>query len=381
MTIGYEAVVINATDYYPFGMQMPGRHGFATESGDWHGSYAYSTPAYLTVNHRNANTPTEYVASVEIELDNGFLTGAGSDNFVAYIADSAMMAALDSAYQLVGNGYRYGYQGYEKDNEISGDGNHLSFADYGYDPRTARRWQIDPMNQEIPYFSPYIFCSNSPISKLDPDGKWDVSVHAYSDRAKSGYALLVVKDNKGIEVYRTVVKTIGTGGTVRNAHNANTPQGNYKITGWRKTGEGTGYNRVSFGPNDLLGLDYQGGEGGNRNGMHVHGGRQEGKYKGRKDLASTHGCMRINDEDIKTLKVITKNLEINDQTEKAGKLIVKDDLKNPVKYDANRENAGLDQFPKSSSKTESTPKLDIAPTFIDNTFVTPPVITLPQKPR
>ena len=39
-----------------------------------------------------------------------------------------------------------------------------------------------------------------------------------------------------------------------------------------------------------------------RNGMHVHGGRQEGKYSGRTDLASTHGCMRINDDDINAVK-------------------------------------------------------------------------------
>ena len=79
-------------------MQMPGRHGFATKTGTWHGSYAFSIPPYLFVDHRAGNTPLKYVASQTIELSNGFLTGASSDDYVVYIADSASMAALDSAY-------------------------------------------------------------------------------------------------------------------------------------------------------------------------------------------------------------------------------------------------------------------------------------------
>ena len=39
----------------------------------------------------------------------------------------------------------YGFNGYEKDNEIKGAGNHYSFSDYGLDPRTGRRWNMDPI--------------------------------------------------------------------------------------------------------------------------------------------------------------------------------------------------------------------------------------------
>ncbi|WP_394363910.1 L,D-transpeptidase family protein [Flavobacterium branchiophilum] len=140
---------------------------------------------------------------------------------------------------------------------------------------------------------------------------------------------MIMRNNSGNEVYRTVVKTIRTGGRVRNIGNSDTPQGNYNILGWRETGNKR-YNSVSFGPNDLLALDYKGDEGGSRNGMHIHGGRQEGKYKGRKDLASTHGCMRINDDDIKVMKEIATGLENNDKTEKPGILSLTDDLSSPV---------------------------------------------------
>jgi hypothetical protein len=239
---------------------------------------------------------------------------------------------------------------------------------------------VDPLVEGKINVSGYTYCLGNPIRIIDPDGRWDIEVHAYKDRSKSGYALFIVKNNGGKEVYRTVVKTIGTGGRTRNVKNSDTPQGNYKILGYRKTGEGTGYNRVSFGPNDLLALDYQGEEGGSRNGMHTHGGRQEGNYKGRKDLASTHGCMRINDEDILNLKSITNELEKNDPTEKKGFLTLTDDLKSPVQYSSDRHNAGIDQFPKSPALPEPKYELpDFTRDFVipmDNTRVVMPRMPL-----
>ena len=66
--------------------------------------------------------------------------------------------------------YRYGFNGHERDDEIKGSGNHLSFGDFGYDPRLGRRWQIDPMTPKYPHQSPYAAFNNSPIVVYDPDG-------------------------------------------------------------------------------------------------------------------------------------------------------------------------------------------------------------------
>ena len=225
----------------------------------------------------------------------------------------------------------------------------------GMYPALMRFTTPDPLAEKYYSVSPYVYCHNNPVNRIDPDGRWNIDVHAYNNRGQSGYAVFIARDRNGNEVYRTVVKTIGTGGRTRDVKNSDTPQGKYQIVGYRETGEGTGYNRVSFGPNDLLALDYQGEEGGSRNGMHVHGGRQEGKYEGRTDLASTWGCMRINDADILELQKITNALEKNDPMEKKGFLNLMDDLKSPVQYStsANRFNAGTDQFPKSSSESSS----------------------------
>jgi len=66
--------------------------------------------------------------------------------------------------------YRYGYGGHEKDDEVSGKGNHLAFGDYGYNPRLARRFQIDPMIGTFPWMSPYAIFNNNPIYFIDPTG-------------------------------------------------------------------------------------------------------------------------------------------------------------------------------------------------------------------
>jgi RHS repeat-associated protein len=68
-------------------------------------------------------------------------------------------------------GYRFGFNGHEKDDEIKGSGNHISFNDFGYDPRTGRRWRTDPAFKEYPSISPYAGFGNNPLIFTDPDGK------------------------------------------------------------------------------------------------------------------------------------------------------------------------------------------------------------------
>jgi RHS repeat-associated protein len=69
--------------------------------------------------------------------------------------------------------YRFGFNGHEKDDEMKGNGNHLSFGDNGYDPRVGRRWNIDSVVKE--HESSYVGVANNPIWFGDPDGNdWNV---------------------------------------------------------------------------------------------------------------------------------------------------------------------------------------------------------------
>ncbi len=65
--------------------------------------------------------------------------------------------------------YRYGLQGWEKDDEISGVGNSYTTFFRQHNPRLGITWSRDPKSQ---YASPYIMLGNSPVNGLDPDGAW-----------------------------------------------------------------------------------------------------------------------------------------------------------------------------------------------------------------
>ena len=63
--------------------------------------------------------------------------------------------------------YKFGFNGKQNDNEITG------WQDYGmreYDTRIARFISVDPLKNEYPELTPYQFASNTPIRAIDLDG-------------------------------------------------------------------------------------------------------------------------------------------------------------------------------------------------------------------
>jgi RHS repeat-associated protein len=78
------------------------------------------------------------------------------------------------------NGYRYGFNGKEKDNK---DG--VVQYDYGfriYDPRLMRFKSVDPLTYSYPYYTPYQFAGNMPIAAIDLDGLEQYVVTYYKDQ-------------------------------------------------------------------------------------------------------------------------------------------------------------------------------------------------------
>ncbi|MEY3499424.1 MAG: hypothetical protein RL308_1093 [Bacteroidota bacterium] len=96
-TSSFLAVVVSTADYYPFGMEMPGR---STNSGT----------------------------------------------------------------------YKFGYNGMEMDNEVSGNGNSYTTEFRQYDPRLGRWKSLDPLMAQFPWMSPYVAFDNNPIYYTDPYG-------------------------------------------------------------------------------------------------------------------------------------------------------------------------------------------------------------------
>jgi len=64
--------------------------------------------------------------------------------------------------------YRFGFDGQEKVDEVSGNGNHNTALFWEYDTRLNRRWNKDPITHS--WESPYVVMSNNPIVFIDPLG-------------------------------------------------------------------------------------------------------------------------------------------------------------------------------------------------------------------
>ena len=71
-------------------------------------------------------------------------------------------------------GYRYGFNGKEKDKDI----NSLTAYDYGfriYNPAIGKFLSVDPLMNSYPWYTPYQFAGNKPIGMVDLDGLEAVS--------------------------------------------------------------------------------------------------------------------------------------------------------------------------------------------------------------
>ena len=68
-------------------------------------------------------------------------------------------------------GYRFGFNGMQRDDEIKGPGNSLDFGARMYDSRLGRWMSVDPLQVKFPSLSPYNGMANNPIIFVDPDGR------------------------------------------------------------------------------------------------------------------------------------------------------------------------------------------------------------------
>jgi len=79
-----------------------------------------------------------------------------------------------------GSGYRYGFQGQEKDDEIKGEGNSINYKYRMHDPRLGRFFAVDPLSASYPHNSPYAFSENVVIHAVELEGLEKIEV--FSDK-------------------------------------------------------------------------------------------------------------------------------------------------------------------------------------------------------
>lgn len=84
---------------------------------------------------------------------------------------------------VVGSDYRYGFNGKEKDNDISDNGVAYDYGFRIYDSRIAKFLSVDPLTASYPWYTPYQFAGNKPIEAVDLDGLEEklIIFNRYSD--------------------------------------------------------------------------------------------------------------------------------------------------------------------------------------------------------
>lgn len=84
------------------------------------------------------------------------------------------------------SGYRYGFQGQEKDDEIKGEGNSINYKYRMHDPRIGRFLSIDPLSAKFPQWSSYVFSGNRVIDARELEGLEPVDGNTYFSRLFKG---------------------------------------------------------------------------------------------------------------------------------------------------------------------------------------------------
>jgi len=92
------------------------------------------------------------------------------------------------------DGYRYGFNAMERDDEVAGNGNSYTAPFWQYDSRVVKRWNIDPVVKV--FESPYAALANNPVWFTDPSGA-DTTVKTSTARKTIAELL----DPKNREVY------------------------------------------------------------------------------------------------------------------------------------------------------------------------------------
>jgi hypothetical protein len=114
-----------------------------------------------------ANAVAGLTGSVTVTLK---LFGGSNGNNATFRLDDFTLNGYTQEVQVYAEGYRYGFQNQEKDDEIKGAGNSVNYTFRMHDPRVGRFFAVDPLSPEYPWNSPYAFSENRVIDGVELEG-------------------------------------------------------------------------------------------------------------------------------------------------------------------------------------------------------------------
>ena len=152
----------------------------------------YKLIVYLRVSQSSGHSPS-WFDDFKISVKRGYAEPVLSAEVLSansYYAFGSLMPKRS----FNSSGYRYGFNGQEKDDEIKGSGNSYDFGARIYDPRIAKFLSPDPITKYYPSWSPYLFAGNNPIKFID----------IYGMGPGDGTLTLESKDKEDIVTEKTV---------------------------------------------------------------------------------------------------------------------------------------------------------------------------------
>ncbi|NEN24149.1 hypothetical protein G3O08_11615 [Cryomorpha ignava] len=183
--------------------------GTALPVGDWYHLVGVREGDYIKLYVDGTLVGTKYVGAAVVNtvpsrnillglMGNGKFLKAGFDEFVVYhrALDATEVNELygmgcgdfeGAEGELASGGYRYGFNGMEKDDEVKGRGNSINYKARIQDTRLGRFLSVDPLTMQFPYYSPYQFAGNKPIIAIDLDGKEEFIRTRYIDAVGNVY--------------------------------------------------------------------------------------------------------------------------------------------------------------------------------------------------
>jgi RHS repeat-associated protein len=168
-----------------------GRLGSVQPGVSWTAASVYAGPHYMTtkrllsgqkryeISNHLGNVLTT-IGDRKIPVD-----GAVADNTAEYY--TAVVHSAQDYYpfgmempgrSFQSGGYRYGFNGKEKDPTEFGSLTHYDYGFRIYNPALGRFLSVDPLKKEYPELTPYQFASNTPIFAIDLDGLEKLVIHA-----------------------------------------------------------------------------------------------------------------------------------------------------------------------------------------------------------
>ena len=99
------------------------------------------------------------------------------------------MQMPDRTFSVANGGYRFGFNGKEMDNEVSGQGNQYDYGFRIYNPRLGKFLSVDPLTQSYPWYTPYQFAGNKVIRFIDLDGLEEYDPMQEDDNTSALYTI------------------------------------------------------------------------------------------------------------------------------------------------------------------------------------------------